>query len=847
MRRARTLLVFCLFAVACTTPDSVAPGRRTGDSQAIGHQTPIAELPAIDVDAVLSHTNALSSDRFEGRGPGTRGEELTVAYLIDQFQRMGLKPGNTDGTYVQDVPLVGITPIGAPLTIDGRDSERTLRWKDDVVAWTKRVVFKAGIDRSELVFVGYGVAAPEYDWDDYKGLNVEGKTLVMLVGDPPVPNPAKTSELDPKVFGGKAMTYYGRWTYKFEVASQKGAAGALIIHEPESAGYPFDVVQSSWGGEQFDLVAPDRNMKRAAIEGWVSFDQGRDLLRAAGHDFYELKKQAATRQFKPVPLGLRASMTLRNALRTITSKNVVAKIEGADPALRADSVVYTAHWDHLGIGPARNGDTIYNGAQDNAVGVAGLLEIAHAYTKLPVPPKRSILFLSVTAEEQGLLGSEYYVRAPMYPLVRTLANINMDGLNVHGRTKDLTVVGYGASDLDDVARAAAAEQGREIRVDPEPEKGFYFRSDHFSFAKRGVPAFAPDEGVAFIGKPPDYGQTVRQEYTRRAYHKPSDVVNADWDLSGAREDLQLLFAVGYRVAEARKPPEWKTGSEFKTTRETMQAYTKEIDAWRAKHEADYTREFVPLAGLFFLKPGPNTIGSAPAADVVLPTRAPASIGRLVYQDRRVWFEPAPNSQVKLNGKPVTTLSELRSDGAAKFDALGLDDITFWVHESGDRRAIRVRDPQGETARAFAGFRWFPIDERYRVAARFIKDPVARQVKVATLTGDDEAYTTEGVVEFTLNGETVRMRPMTTRPGRLYFIFRDGTSGRESYEAARFLYADLQPNNTAILDFNEAYNPPCAFNSFTTCPLPPPENRLKVRILAGEKAYAGRVSLPRSSR
>jgi len=522
---------------------------------------PLSQLPSVDPQAILAHTRVLSSDEYEGRGPGTKGEELTVRYLIDQFQKLGLKPGGTDGTYVQKVPLVGITPAPAPLVLEKGSRRLTLTWKDDVVAWTKHVANSASINRSELVFVGYGIVAPEYKWDDYKGVDVKGKTLVMLVNDPAVPD-------DPQAFGGRAMTYYGRWTYKYEIGMQKGAAGVLIVHETEPAGYPFEVVQAKTT-EQFDLVTPDKNMGRVNVEGWITRDRAKELMTLAGQDFDALKKQAATREFKPVPLGVTASMTIKNTLRTIDSQNVLAKLEGSDPALQDEYVVYTAHWDHLGIGPEQNGDRIYNGAKDNAIGVAGLLELARAYTKVSPAPKRSILFLSVTAEEQGLLGSQYYAVTPVYPLRKTLADINMDGLNVHGRTKDLTLIGYGASELDDYAKAAAAEQGRVIRPDPESEKGFYYRSDHFNFAKQGVPALDPDEGTDFIGKPAEYGTQVRDDYTEHDYHKPSDVIKADWDLSGAVEDLQVFFAVGYRVAQSAKYPDWKPGNEFKATRDAM--------------------------------------------------------------------------------------------------------------------------------------------------------------------------------------------------------------------------------------------------------------------------------------
>ncbi len=522
----------------------------------------LAQLPDIDANRVLAHTKVLSSDEFEGRAPGTKGEELTVAYLIDQFKTIGLKPGNTDGTYIQKVPLVGITPTPANLVLAKGAQRLTLKWKDDVVAWTKHVADMASIDTSELVFVGYGVVAPEFNWDDYKGVDVKGKTLVMLVSDPPVPDPSRPSELDANVFGGRAMTYYGRWTYKYEIAAMKGAAGALIIHETGPAGYGFNVVQGKTG-EQFDLVTPDKNMGRPAIEGWITLDKARELLKLSAQDFDTLKQQAATREFKPVPLGVTASMTIRNSLRTIDSQNVVAKLEGSDASLKNEYVVYTAHWDHYG----KTAEGIFHGAVDNGVGTAGLLEVARAFTKVMPAPKRSIVFVSVTAEEQGLLGSQYYSVTPIYPLAKTAAAINMDGLNVHGRTKDLTLIGLGASELDDYAKAAAAEQGRTVHGDAEPEKGFYYRSDHFNFAKQGVPALDPDEGIEFVGKPADYGQKVRDDYTNNRYHTPKDVITPEWDLSGAAEDLKLFFAVGYRVAQADKFPEWRPGNEFKAIRD----------------------------------------------------------------------------------------------------------------------------------------------------------------------------------------------------------------------------------------------------------------------------------------
>jgi Zn-dependent M28 family amino/carboxypeptidase len=397
---------------------------------------------------------------------------------------------------------------------------------------------------------------------------VKGKTIVVLVNDPAVPDPADPSKLDPKVFGGNAMTYYGRWTYKFEEGARKGAAGILVVHETGPAGYPFAVVQGNLR-EKFDLVTPDKNMTRANIEGWITTDVARRIFKMGGQDFDALKKQALTRDFKPVPLGLKASLGIKNSLRTIDSRNVVAKLEGTDPRAKDEYVVYSAHWDHLGIGAPVKGktDKIYNGALDNASGVGAVLEIARAFTKVQPQPRRSILFLMVTAEEQGLLGSQFYATNPLYPLAKTVANINIDGVNQWGRTKDLTVVGMGASELDEYLRVAAAEQGRTLRADPEPEKGFYYRSDHFNFAKQGVPALDPDAGVDYVGKSEDFSRKKRDEYNEIDYHAPSDEMKPDWDFSGAVEDAQLFFAVGYRLANTGKFPEWAPGNEFKARRD----------------------------------------------------------------------------------------------------------------------------------------------------------------------------------------------------------------------------------------------------------------------------------------
>jgi Zn-dependent M28 family amino/carboxypeptidase len=557
------ILIAGLGACSSKTGNSAA-----GESSAAAPAPmPLAAMPKVEPDRILEHIKVLASDEYEGRAPGTKGEDLSVKYIEEQFKKLGLKPGNPDGTYSQKVPLVGITATETkPLTVTKGAQKQTFKWADEVVAWSKHVAEGASLDQSDILFAGYGVAAPEFNWDDFKDVDVKGKTIVVLVNDPAVPDPSNPSQLDPKVFGGNAMTYYGRWTYKFEEGARRGAAGILVVHETGPAGYPFSVVQGNLR-EKFDLVTPDKNMNRAAIEGWITLDAAKKLFSMGGQDFDALKKQALTREFKPVPLGLKASMAIRNSLRTIDSQNVVAKLEGSDPRLKDEYVVYSAHWDHLGVGAPVKGDRIYNGALDNASGVGAVLEIARAFTTIQPTPKRSILFLMVTAEEQGLLGSQYYSVSPLYPLAKTVANINIDGVNQWGRTKDLTVIGMGASNLDEYLRVAAAEQNRTLRPDPEPEKGFYYRSDHFNFAKQGVPALDPDAGTQYIGKSPEYGKKKRDEYTEVDYHSPSDDIKPDWDLSGAAEDAQLFLAVGYRVANADTRPEWARGNEFKAKRD----------------------------------------------------------------------------------------------------------------------------------------------------------------------------------------------------------------------------------------------------------------------------------------
>lgn len=525
-------------------------------------------LETINAGSLLAEIKTLSSDDFEGRGPGTPGEDKTIAYLQQEFQQMGLKPGNPDGTYLQKVPLAGIvSKAEAQFTVKGKPMP--VEVNRNFVADSHRYTPRVDVKNSDIVFVGYGVVAPEYGWDDYKNVDVRGKTILMLVNDPQIPDPNDPSKLDDKMFKGKAMTYYGRWTYKYEIASQKGAAAAVIIHETAMAGYPFEVLVDS-NREVFDIQTPDNGMSTVPVQSWMTYDRAAELCRMAGLDLAALKKSALDRNFTPVTLpGAKASFEIENTLRKIDSHNVVAKLEGSDPAHKDEYVIYSAHWDHLGRDTSLKGDQIFNGAIDNASGTAGLLEIARGYTKLNQAPKRSILFLSVTAEEKGLLGSEYYARNPLYPLNKTLADINMDGLNQWGKTSDFTIIGLGNSTLDDTAAEVLKEHGRTVTPDAEPEKGLFYRSDHFEFAKQGVPALDTDSGVNYIGKPAGYGMQKRNEYTEHDYHQVSDEVKPDWDLSGAVEDLRVLWEVGYRVAQNDKFPEWKPGTEFKAKRDAM--------------------------------------------------------------------------------------------------------------------------------------------------------------------------------------------------------------------------------------------------------------------------------------
>lgn len=561
MNHRLTILAAALLAACGQQQDKAATDAKAANADAIE-----AVVQSLNAEDLMQHVQVLASDEYEGRMPGTEGGRKTVAYLTEQFKAMGLQPGNPDGTYVQAVPLAGIT--GTPQGHFTVGKKRiAMDMPNNAVAVTSHFEPSVSVKDSDIVFVGYGVQAPEYGWDDYAGLDVKGKTLVMLVNDPPVQG--ADGKLDNSLFGGKAMTYYGRWTYKYEIASQLGAAAAIVVHQTKPAGYPWEVVSKGWSGEQFVTKNAQNNTDRVPVESWISLDMARTLFQAAGHDFTELSAAAAKPGFKPVPLKAKASFRIDNTLRTVDSHNVIARLPGSDPKLRDEHIVMTAHWDHLGNDGRSDGDGIYNGALDNATGTAGLLELAEGFAQTETAPPRSLLFLAVTAEEQGLIGSRHYAQTPLWPLEKTVANINMDGLNVWGPTSDVVVVGYGQSTLEDDLAVFVKQQGREIKPDPNSEKGYYYRSDHFEFAKVGVPALYAESGNQLRDQPPGTGEARAADYVANDYHKPSDEIREDWELSGAIEDLQLYARIAWRVAHAQQWPQWKEGSEFKAVREAQ--------------------------------------------------------------------------------------------------------------------------------------------------------------------------------------------------------------------------------------------------------------------------------------
>ncbi len=517
---------------------------------------------------VMKHTKVLASDEFEGRAPATKGEELTIAYLEKEFKDLGLQPGN-NGSYFQTVPVTEITTDpNTTLHLQGGKYSVDLAYGKDMMVGTQQQIESVAVKDSDLVFVGFGIVAPERNWNDYAGIDVKGKTVVILVNDPGY------HTQDPALFNGNAMTYYGRWTYKYEEAARQGAAAALIVHETGAAGYGWDVVSNSWSGPQITLKADNLNADKNKIEGWLTLDSAKNLFSAVGMDYEAMKKAATQPGFKAVPMGeLKTSVAISNSIRHSESQNVIAILPGSD---RPDeTIVYTAHWDHLGKNPNLEGDQIFNGAIDNATGTAGLLALARQFTEYPEPPKRTIVFLAVTAEESGLLGSQWYGENPIYPLSKTVANINMDALGMWGEMKDIVVIGYGSSELEKYLQAAADATGRYLSQEPTPERGYFYRSDHFNFAKHGVPALYAEGGNDHIEKGKSYGEEKSQEYTDKAYHQPADEFDPNWDPRGAVADLALHFAVGYTLSQESSFPNWYEGNEFKGIRDQSQAVRAE--------------------------------------------------------------------------------------------------------------------------------------------------------------------------------------------------------------------------------------------------------------------------------
>ncbi|RNI25694.1 M28 family metallopeptidase [Rufibacter latericius] len=518
---------------------------------------------AVTQESYKQYVTALAADDMEGRKPFTNGEKKTLAYLEKEARALGLEPGN-EGSFLQEVPMVEITSSPAPtMTVKGKQAME-LKGPDDYVIWARRTEENVSIKDSELVFAGFGIVAPEYNWDDYAGLNVKDKVVVVLVSDPGF------YSADTTFFKGRTMTYYGRWTYKLEEAARQGAKGCLIVHATEPAGYGFQVVQNNWKTSKFYLDTRGKETNKCAMEGWITTPVAEKLFTAAGKNFQTELQRAAKPGFKGNSLGLTVSTSLNAKVRYDKSFNFIAKITGSK---RPDeAIVYSGHWDHLGIGKkdAQN-DSIYNGAADNASGTAGLLAVAKAFQSQSQKPDRTVVFLSVTAEEQGLLGSAQYAEKPVFPKEKTVANLNMDMLNPFGETKDIVLIGMGQSELEDILSEEAKKVGRYLARDPNPEAGLYYRSDHFNFAKMGVPALFTGMGTDHVQLGKAEGKKLLENFTANIYHKPNDEVNAAFKMDGAVADLQLLFQVGRRLATSEKWPNWKTGSEFKAVRD---AYMK---------------------------------------------------------------------------------------------------------------------------------------------------------------------------------------------------------------------------------------------------------------------------------
>ena len=544
-------VLFLAIAGSCLMACNSADHQNTvaADTDSVG-------IKAINDTSFARHISVLASDDFQGRKPFTVGETRSINYLKEEFSKLGLKPGNGD-TYFQKVPMVEIKSVPeSKMIFKGANGSVTATYLENFVAATRRVQPVVNLANSPLVFAGYGIVAPEYNWNDYAGLDVKGKTVVVMVNDP--------GFADSTLFKGKSMTYYGRWTYKFEEAARQGAAGILIIHDTAPAAYPWSVVRSGWSKSKLQSEEKDNNMSRAIVEGWISSDMAKQLFQLSGQPA-SLLADAGKKGFKAVDLKLSTSLAINNKIKKSVSNNVIAVIPGTK---RPDEcVIYSAHWDHLGVGEVVKGDSIYNGAVDNATGVAALLELAAAFQQSAVKPERSIVFISFTGEEQGLIGSEYYAGNPVFPVQKTVADINMDMMGLAGKTKDIVVYGYGQSELEDYAEASAKKQGRIIVKDPVPSSGLYYRSDHFNFAKVGVPSLFTGSGVDNVTHGREWGLKQVAEYTKSRYHAPQDNFDAIADRSGIVEDVRLLFDMGYRLSKETTFPKWKKGSEFMAARE----------------------------------------------------------------------------------------------------------------------------------------------------------------------------------------------------------------------------------------------------------------------------------------
>ena len=541
------LLIGLIYSSSCKQAHTHSQAEGSADSTAIS---------SINAAGFTEHIGKLASDSFQGRKPFSKGETLAIDYIKNQFQKLKLLPGNGQ-SYFQDVPMVEVTSTPGTLTITGTKGNLSLNYLTDFVAVSRHESNEINIVKSDLFFVGFGIKAPEYGWDDYQGLDVKGKTVIVMVNDP--------GFYDSTLFKGKTMTYYGRWTYKYEEAARQGAAGCIIIHDTAPASYPWTVVRSSFSGSKLYLKEADKGLNRAGAEAWITTDAANKLFKLAGHSD-DLLAQAKTKGFKAVDLHLEASLKLVNEIKYAMSHNVVARLEGTTHA--NEYIIYSAHWDHLGIGEAVKGDSIYNGAIDNATGCAAILEIAKAFTLQSKKPERSIVFIALTSEEQGLLGSEYYGTHPIYPVKKTVADINIDALSSFGITKDISVIGFGQSELDEYAKASALKQNRVTMKEPNPSAGAFFRSDHFNFAKVGIPSLYTESGINSIAHGSAWGKAQSEDYTAHRYHQSADNFEpATWDFSGMVEDTRLLYDVGNTLANERNFPSWKTGSEFKVIRE----------------------------------------------------------------------------------------------------------------------------------------------------------------------------------------------------------------------------------------------------------------------------------------